>query len=84
MKSRYVLTFFMAICITSAVWFLAISDGTIDTITNHYYQKQEKENLIAEEHRLRLEVSILKNRMQKKVLRAWLKKVKQLEHTQAF
>ena len=77
MKQSFLLATISAL-FTSAVWFLAVNDGTVDSIRSYYQDQQEQAALVAEEENLKLEVSILKSRLQKKVLKTWLVKMEGL------
>ena len=74
----------LSIMITSALWLLAVGDGTVDCVKNYYTRHQQTTLQIAEETRLQREVNILKLQAQRKIWAAWLKKAEQLEDAGNF
>jgi hypothetical protein len=58
---------------TSAVWFLALNDGTVETVKRHYAVKHETQILNSSRERLQLEVDILELEIKKRAYNAQIR-----------
>jgi hypothetical protein len=70
-------TAFLACMLTSAVWFLALHDGTLDLVKNFYRTQQQTSFLQERQQQLQLETNILRLECEKRYWKTCLDKLEQ-------
>ena len=62
--------YFVIVMFTSALWVLALADGTVEVVKHSWDNHLEKQVLISHQEKLQLEVQILELEIKKRAYRA--------------
>jgi hypothetical protein len=74
---KMVCVFFIAVLFTSAIWIMAIGDGTVDSFISYRQAEEERFRLMNEEERLKSKANIVKYKVKIRLWTAYLKKAEQ-------
>jgi hypothetical protein len=58
--------YLLTVLATSAIWFLALNDGTVEVIKHHYANNRKMQALYSVEEKLQIEVTILELEIKKR------------------